>query len=128
VLVKIAIVVLALVGLLVLTMPRHSYQPQAYEMGAMRTITLIHTAEANYLSRFGRYGESLEVLIAAKELDLFREAGYHIKLSLARGGYVIEAAPVRCGETGGRSFYSDETLAIQHPCPEPAGPADAVVR
>ena len=104
------------------------------EMGAMRTLTTIHTAEARYFSQFGNFAVSLKELASVDDTlsDVARTRnshGYRFTLSRTARGYTIDANPIRLGAPGIRNFFSDQTLALhQHYGPEPATAADPLVK
>jgi hypothetical protein len=96
----------------------------ALEMGVFKRITTLHTAQAQFYSRFGRFADSLQELDSAGESN-----GYRFRSSRTDKGYTVSANPIHCGTSGRRTFFSDETLVIhQHACPEPATATDPPVK
>lgn len=90
-----------------------------YENSAIRGIITLHTAEAQYRSRFGRYatlpelGPDFENLIPA-DLAQGKKGGYVFQLELAAGGYQIHVNPDAFGSANKcRTFYSDQTQIIR---------------
>ncbi len=105
----------------------------AVELGALRELNRLHTAEAQYYSRFGKFAATLHELESAREADGFSPTGeafgYRFVLSASGEGYAIRANPLRCGETGTRNFFSNENMRIhQHSCPDQASAADPLVQ
>ena len=116
----------------------------AQEMGAMKTITTIHTAEAQYFSQFGKFAGSLQELgppasgaAGPSAADLIpgllantgEGSGYKYVLTLTATGYTVNANPDAFGTTGTRTFYSDQSLTIHnHYGQEPASATDPEVR
>lgn len=101
--------------------------PLALELDAILQIQTLQFAETNYYSEFGRYAARLEELgppgkgakpsAAAADLikaDLVKGVrnGYRFTLAGSSTGYTIHADPVKYPDTGRRSFFSDEGLAI----------------
>jgi len=100
---------------------------QAQEMAAIRTLTTIHVAETSYFSQFGKFAESLQQLgppaggaagpaaadLISGDLASGQKSGYVFTLSAIKEGYSIVAVPQIFGQTGRRTFYSDQTMAIR---------------
>lgn len=108
---------------------------QAQEMAAIRTITTIHTAQAQYYSEFGRNAESLQQLgppaggqpspaaadLISTDLASGQKSGYIFTVAPAKDGYTVTAVPQVFGQSGRRTFFSDQTLAVRENWgPEPA--------
>jgi hypothetical protein len=82
-------------------------QEFSHEMHAVKAIANIHTAEAQFQSRTGRYG-------SLKELHLELPDEWSFALSLTPGsGYTIA---VRAHDTHSYGFFSDQTTEIRR-CP-----------
>jgi prepilin-type N-terminal cleavage/methylation domain-containing protein len=108
----------------------------AREVAAMRTIGTVHTAQAQYYSLYGKHAATLAELgppppgqtpgpsaakLIPRELAGGEKGGYRYRLTESPEGYVIHAEPVKFGDDGGRTFYSDETMAVlENRGPEPA--------
>ncbi|HEY1341901.1 MAG TPA: hypothetical protein VGF59_30525 [Bryobacteraceae bacterium] len=94
------------------------------ETVAIFAIQSIHKAEVRYQSQNGPFAPSLtDLLPFLTPPDLARglNQGYAFSLTVTATGYVIRANPVAYGETGNRTFYSDETMVIRENYgPEPA--------
>ena len=90
----------------------------------MKTMTTIHSAEAQYRSQYGKFAGSLQELRVTEVTD-----GYRLTLSLTPQGYAIHAEPTQYGTTGTRTFFSDQSLQIhQHYGPKPASASDPLVK
>jgi len=86
------------------------------EVSAIRTIGTIHTAQAQYQSQTNRYGVSLAELskVVSKKLATSgTHSGYRFVLQGTTEGYQIIATPEKIGDTGNRTFVSDQTLSVQ---------------
>jgi prepilin-type N-terminal cleavage/methylation domain-containing protein len=100
---------------------------QAQEMAATRTITTIHTAEAQYFSQFGHFAENLAQLgppaggqagpaaadLISGDLASGQKSGYIFTVAATKEGYSVTAVPQIFNQTGRRTFYSDQTLVIR---------------
>jgi type IV pilus assembly protein PilA len=85
--------------------------------------------------KYGRYATSLTGLgltasgaATAAAADLINsslasgeKSGYKFTMTGNQGGYAVSAVPIVYGDTGSRSFYSDQDMVIRGKCgPEPA--------
>ena len=100
---------------------------QAQEMAAVRTLTTIHVAETSYFSQFGKFAENLAQLgppaggaASAAAADLIsgdlaagQKTGYVFTVTASKEGYSIVAVPQIFSQTGRRTFFSDQTMAIR---------------
>jgi type IV pilus assembly protein PilA len=100
---------------------------QAQEMAAIRTLTTIHVAETSYFSQFGKFAESMAQLgppaggaegpaaanLISGDLASGQKSGYVFTLTPSKEGYSIVAVPQIFGQTGRRTFFSDQTMAIR---------------
>jgi type IV pilus assembly protein PilA len=106
---------------------------QSQEMAAVRTIQTIHSAQAMYMSQFGRFATTLQELgppasggqggaatVGPSGADLIQEdlakgekTGYKYILQGTPTGYIVNANPITPGTTGRRTFFSDQTLVIR---------------
>lgn len=126
---KFPLAILALLLLRFLVVPPHIVDRAPSELIALQGIITIHKAEANYFSRFGKFADSIEKLIAARELKPLPAHEYRVTLTATRSGYAIDAVPNRCGKTATRSFLSGETLVVHfRACPLPATEADPIIK
>lgn len=100
---------------------------QAQEMAAVRTLTTIHVGETSYFSQFGKFAESLQQLgppaggaagpaaadLIPGDLATGQKSGYVFTLTASKEGYAISAVPQIFGQTGRRTFFSDQTMTIR---------------
>jgi type IV pilus assembly protein PilA len=144
-LIELLIVIAIILIILAIALPRLGRaRMYAQEMGAMKTVTTIHTAEAQYFSQFGKFagtltelgppasgaaGPSAADLIPAGLATSGEGSGYKYVLALTPTGYTVNATPIAFGTTGGRTFFSDQSLTIhQHSGQEPATAQDPEVK
>ena len=107
----------------------------AQETAAINAIQTIHTMQVQYNSQYGRYATTLTELgppasgaANASSADLIdsglaagENSGHKSMMIGNQSGYQISAAPVAYGNTGRRTFYSDQTMVIrENDGPEPA--------
>ena len=105
------------------------------EAAAVKAIQTIQTMQVQYNSQYGRFATSLTELgppasgaANAASADLIdtglaagEKSGYKFTMTGNQSGYQISAVPVAYGNTGSRTFYSDQTMAIrENDGPEPA--------
>jgi len=127
-LIELLIVIAIIVILISAAAPKFSQiLMNARETAAARHITTIHTAQAQYNSQFGRYATSLAELgapasgqegpaganLIPQELASGSKGGYKFTLEGTPTGYKLTAVPIAFGNTGRRSFYSDQTMVIR---------------
>ncbi len=144
-LIELLIVIAIILIILAIALPRLGKARMfAQEMGAMKTITTIHTAEAQYFSQYGKFagaltelgppasgasGPSAADLIPGGLATTGEGSGYKFILSLTATGYTINANPLAFGTTGGRTFFSDQSLTIHnHYGQEPASLTDPEIK
>lgn len=82
---------------------------------AIASIRTLHTAEVQYYSQSGGYGELPDLgpngaNLIAPDLAVGLTVGYRFTLKLSTTGYVVMALPI---DNQGQSFYSDETMIIR---------------
>jgi type IV pilus assembly protein PilA len=107
----------------------------AHEAAAIKAIQTIQTMQVQYNSQYGRFATSLTELgppasgaANAASADLIdsglaagEKSGYKFTMSGNQSGYQISAVPVAYGNTGSRTFFSDQSMAIrENDGPEPA--------
>ncbi|MBM3811996.1 MAG: prepilin-type N-terminal cleavage/methylation domain-containing protein [Acidimicrobiia bacterium] len=112
------------------------------ETAATRHIGVMHTAQTQYFSQYGRFAASLAELgppstaesgpsgasLIPPDLAQGEKGGFRFHLQATPTGYSISVAPVTFDVTGRRTFFSDQTLIIrQNPGREPAGPQSKVI-
>ena len=115
---------------------------QALEAGALKAISTIHTAQAQYQSQYGRYASTLAELgppaagvpngsaagLISRGFASSEKSGYKYTLVPTEVGYTINANPVAFNNTGRRTFYSDQSLIThQNSTAEPASAASPEV-
>lgn len=138
-LIELLIVVAIILILAAIAAPKlNQNRMHAQETAAIREIQTIHTAQTQYYSQFGRYATSLAELgppaggqegqsganLIPGELAKGQKSGYKFTLTGGPSGYTIVAVPEVFGNTGRRTFFSDQSLVIrQNWSAEPAGPA-----
>ena len=129
-LIELLIVISIILIISAIAMPKlnraHMY---SQEMAAIRTITTIHTAQAQYFSQFGRFAANLPELgppasgsgaptAAAADLipgDLATgdKSGYKFVMAATPTGYTVNANPGVYNVNGSRTFFSDQSLVIR---------------
>ena len=96
------------------------------EMAAIAQIRTIHTAQAQYLSQFGKHAKTLEELgppasgaggpsaadLIPSDLSKGDKSGYRFVVKATPTGYAVNADPITFNGTGRRTFYSDQTLVV----------------
>ena len=127
-LIELLIVIAIILIILAMALPKlNKARMQAFETGAIKAITTIHTAQAQYYSQFGKYAASLAELGPAKgaatnasaadliseDLSKGEKAGYKYEMQATQSGYTINANPIAFGNSGSRTFYSDQSLTIR---------------
>ncbi len=85
------------------------------EMSAVRNIGDIHAAQAQFHKVAGRYARTLPELnlLLAGKLSAGMLNGYRFQVEGDATGYRVTAVPVLPGDTGRRSFRSDQSGAIR---------------
>ena len=107
----------------------------AQETAAIGAIRALHQAQTQYYSQFGRFAANLIELgpptsgnpnaagadLIANDLASGRKGGYKFALAAHPQGYTVNAEPDAYGNTGSRTFYSDQSLVVRENYgPEPA--------
>ena len=135
-LIELLIVIAIILIIVTVALPKlNNATRYAHETAAIKAIQTIHTVQVQYNSQYGHYATSLAELGppatgAATEAsaDLIDsglasgdKSGYKFTLTGNQSGYVINAAPTAYGNTGSRTFYSDQSMVIrENDGPEPA--------
>jgi len=143
-LIELLIVISIILVILAIAVPKMNTQMQgAREMAVIREIGSIHQAETQYYSQFGKYATNLSQLgppisgadgveganIIPKVLADGKKNGYTYALAATQGGYAVTAVPDSFGNSGRRTFYSDQTLVIRNNwSQEPATPASPEIK
>ena len=127
-LIELLIVIAIILIILAMALPKlNKARMQAFETGAIKAITTIHTAQAQYYSQFGKYASSLNELGPPKsgaanasasdliggDLAAGEKGGYKYDLQVTPTGYTVNANPTAFGNSGSRTFYSDQSLTIR---------------
>jgi prepilin-type N-terminal cleavage/methylation domain-containing protein len=100
------------------------YAQETAAIGAIRTL---HQAQTQYYSQYGRFAANLTELgppasgaatagaadLIANDLASGEKGGYHYVMAGNAQGYAINANPTAFGNTGSRTFYSDQSLVIR---------------
>ena len=125
-------VLLLFVTVSALITPTNVTDGLAHEADAIKAI---QTMQIQYSSQYGRFATTLTELgppatgaADAASADLIdgalaagEKGGFQFTMTGNQSGYVISAVPVAYGNTGVRTFYSDQTMAIrENDGPEPA--------
>jgi type IV pilus assembly protein PilA len=126
-LIELLIVIAIILIIITVALPRLSKaRMYAQETAAIAAIKTIHTAQVQYYSQYGKYAASLTELgppasgadspaaagIINNDLAGGVKQGYRFKLTGTQGGYTINAEPDSFGNSGSRTFYSDQSMVI----------------
>lgn len=113
----------------------HKSRIYAQETAAMRHISAIHVAQAQFYAQYGRFASNLLELgppasggsnasaadLLPAELAQGTKGGYQFSVQSSNTGYTVNANPVTYQISGRRTFFSDQTLVLREsPGPEPA--------
>jgi type IV pilus assembly protein PilA len=127
-LIELLIVIAIILIILAVAMPKLSKSRMyAQEMAALQAIKALHQAETMYYSQYGKYAGSLAELgppttgaagpaaadLIQEDLATGEKQGYKFTVAASQGGYIINAAPVAFGNSGSRTFYSDQSMTIR---------------
>jgi type IV pilus assembly protein PilA len=128
-LIELLIVIAIILIIAAIAVPKmNRVQMSAHEMAAIRQVGTLHQAETQYYSTFGRYAANLAELgppasgaaspaaadLIPKVLADGKNSGYIFTVVASPTGYSITAVPEAFGNTGGRTFFSDQTLVIRN--------------
>lgn len=135
-LIELLIVVAIILILAAIAAPKlNQNRMHTQETAAIRQIGTVHTAQTQFYSQFGRYAQTLAELgppasgqagpsasdLIPEDLAKGQKTGFKFNLQGSPTGYAVTAVPEVFGNTGRRSFYSDQTLVIRENWgPEPA--------
>lgn len=128
-LIELLIVIAIILIIAAIAIPKlNNQRMNAQEMAAIQQIRTIHTAQIQYYSQFGRYAATLAELgppasggqAGPQASDLIpqtlaggKNTGYVFTLQAIPTGYAVNANPEAFGNTGRRTFYSDQTNVIR---------------
>ena len=102
----------------------------AHEVAAITVIRAIHSAQTQYYSHNTViYATSLAELSSTTSLHgsdfaAGRKLGYIFNVAGSQGGYYVQAVPEAFDASGGRTFFSDQTMVMHEHC----GPEQATAR
>ncbi|HLI83466.1 MAG TPA: prepilin-type N-terminal cleavage/methylation domain-containing protein [Bryobacteraceae bacterium] len=135
-LIELLIVIAIILIIVTVALPKlNNATRYAHETAALKAIQTIHTMQVQYNSQYGHYATSLAELgppatgnANASAADLIdsslaagEKSGYKFTMTGNQSGYQISAVPVAYGNTGSRTFYSDQSMVIrENDGPEPA--------
>lgn len=126
-LIELLIVIAIILIIAAIAVPKlNSTRMNAQEMAAVRQIHTIHTAQIQYYSQFQKYAAALAELgpptsgaagpqaadLIPKTLSEGKNTGYVFTVTAIPTGYAVNANPEAFGNTGRRTFYSDQTQVI----------------
>jgi prepilin-type N-terminal cleavage/methylation domain-containing protein len=127
-LIELLIVVAIILILAAIAAPKlNQNRMHAQETAAIREIQTIHTGQTQYYSQYGRYATNLAELgppaggaegpsaanLIPGELAKGAHSGYKFNMTGGPQGYMISAIPEAFGNTGRRTFYSDQSNVIR---------------
>jgi type IV pilus assembly protein PilA len=143
-LIELLIVIAIILIIAAIAVPKMNKQIMAaHEMAAIRMITTVHTGETQYYSQFGRYAQNLAELgppasgaagpaaadLLPKNLADGKASGFIFTVVGTPTGYSVTAVPEAFGNSGNRTFFSDQTLVIRNNwTAEPATAASTEIR
>lgn len=135
-LIELLIVIAIILIILTIAVPRLSVaQMNAREMAVVREIQTVNTAQAQYMSQFGKFAASMAELgppasggpgpaaadLIPGSLSSGEKDGYSFILAATPSGYSLTVNPKVYNTTGRRTFYSDQNMIIhQNWSAEPA--------
>src|SRR3954469_5840075 len=126
-LIELLIVVAIILILAAIAAPKlNQNRMHAQETAAIQQVKTIHTTQTQYYSQFGRYATNLTELgppasgqagpsaadLIPDDLAKGKKSGYTFTVQGGPNGYQITAVPDVFGNTGRRTFFSDQTLVI----------------
>jgi len=127
-LIELLIVVAIILILAAIAAPKlNQNRMHAQETAAIQQVKTIHTTQTQYYSQFGRYATNLTELgppasgqagpsaadLIPDDLAKGKKSGYTFTVQGGPNGYQITAVPDVFGNTGRRTFFSDQTLVIR---------------
>ncbi len=143
-LIELLIVIAIILIIAAIAVPKMNKQIMAaHEMAAIRMIGTIHQGETQYYSQYGRYAQNLLELgprlvgrtgpaaagIIPKNLADGKASGFLFTVVGSPTGYSVTAVPEAFGNSGNRTFFSDQTLVIRNNyTAEPATVASPEIR
>jgi prepilin-type N-terminal cleavage/methylation domain-containing protein len=135
-LIELLIVIAIILIIATIALPKlNKARMYAMETAAIAHIRTLHTAQTQYFSMFGKFAPSLVELgppasgnsnasaadLIPSDLATGDKGGYKFTLAGSPVGYTINASPTAYGNTGSRTFFSDQTMVVRENYgPEPA--------
>ena len=135
-LIELLIVIAIILIILTIAVPKLSTaQMNAREMAVVREIQTVNTAQAQYMSQFGKFATAMAELgppnsggpgpsaadLIPGSLSSGEKDGYSFILAVTPQGYSLNANPKVYNSTGRRTFFSDQNMIIhQNWSAEPA--------
>lgn len=127
-LIELLIVVAIILILAAIALPKlNQNRMHSQETAAVQQIKSIHTCQVQYYSQFNRYATTLAELgppasgqagpsaadLLPGDLAQGRKSGFKFTMQGGPQGYAISVVPEVFGNTGRRTFYSDQTQVIR---------------
>lgn len=139
-LIELLIVIAIILILVSIAVPRYTQaRIAAYEVGAIRSLTTLNTAQVQYFSTYGRYAQSLAELgptptpgqkptpqaadLIPGSLASGLASGYVFTMVGTPSGYTVNADP-QSAQTGTRHFYTDHSNIIRQNFEQSASETD----
>lgn len=142
-LIELLIVIAIILIILAVALPKlNNARRYAQEMAAVKAISTIHTAQAQYYSQYGSFATTLTQLgppangaagpsgadLIDRDLASGDKGGFKFNLQPNQGGYAVIVAPDAFGTSGTHTYYSDQSMSIhQHNGQEPATANDPLL-
>ena len=126
-LIELLIVIAIILIILTIAVPKLSTaQMNAREMAVVREIQTVNTAQAQYMSQFGKFAASMTELgpptsggpsptaadLIPGSLSSGDKDGYTFTLTATPSGYTLNANPKVFNSSGRRTFFSDQNMII----------------
>ena len=127
-LIELLIVIAIILIILTIAVPKLSTaQMNAREMAVVREIQTVNTAQAQYMSQFGKFAATMAELgppasggpgpaaadLIPGSLASGEKDGYTFILAATPSGYTLTVNPKVYNSTGRRTFYSDQNMIIR---------------
>jgi len=127
-LIELLIVIAIILIIITIALPRLSRaRMYSQETAAIAAIRTLHTAQVQYYSQYGRYATTLAELgpptsgaanpaaadLIGNDISGGEKQGYKFTVAGNAGGYAINANPVAFGNSGSRTFFSDQSMVIR---------------
>ena len=136
-LIELLIVIAIILIIITMAVPQYNkVQMYTRETAAIKAIQTIRDMQVQYQSQYGRFAKSLTELgppasggaatpasagLIGSDLASGEKGGFKYAVTGDGSIYAVTATPVTYGTSGGRSFFSDQTMVIhEHYGPEAA--------